>query len=105
MGFLDQLKSMFTSPVGAGDLMAAWLYVKCNKCGSPLAVRVDLRNEPSIDYESGGYVLNKEMMDSKCFALMHAQILFDAQHKVTSKTVENGTFITKEEYEEMTSTK
>jgi hypothetical protein len=102
MGFLDQLKSMFTPPAGGSDLMATWLYVKCNKCGSPLAVRVDLRNEPSVDYESGGYVLNKEMMDSKCFALMHAQILFDGRHTITSKTVENGTFITKEEYEALT---
>ena len=105
MGFLDQLKSMFMPSAGGGDLKATWLYVKCNKCGSPLAVRVDLRNEPSVDYESGGYVLNKEMMDSKCFALMHAQILFDGQHKITSKTVENGTFITQEQYKEMTNAK
>ena len=105
MGFLDQLKSIFTAPANAGDPMATWLYVKCARCGAPLAVRVDLRNEPSIDYESRGFVLNKEMMDSKCFTLMHAQVRFDARHKIVEKTIEKGTFITKEEYEAMTNGK
>ena len=105
MGFLDQLKSFFSAPTNAGEPMVTWLYVKCAKCGSPLAVRVDLRNEPSIDYETGGYVLNKEMMDSKCFLLMRAQILFDTRRNVTGKTIENGVFITKEEYEETTNAK
>ena len=102
MGFIDQLKALFTPPAGNRDPMAAWLYVKCARCGSPLAVRVDLRNEPSIDYESGGYVLNKEMMDSKCFTLMHAQLQFDARHNIVGKTIDQGAFITKEEYDAMT---
>jgi hypothetical protein len=101
MGFLDQVKALFTPPAGGADSMATWLYVKCSRCGSPLAVRVDLRNEPSIDYESGGYVLNKEMMDSKCFTLMHAQLRFDSRRNIVEKRVEKGAFITKEEYDGM----
>ena len=98
MGFLDSIKSMF-APQSRGDAWAMWLYVRCKRCGTPLAVRVDLRNEPSPDYESGGYVLRKEMMDSKCFTLMRAEIQFDAQRKVTSQSIEQGEFITREEYE------
>ncbi len=104
MGFLDQLKSLF-NPQAAGDPNALWLYVKCSRCGTPLAVRVDLRNELSADYASGGYVLHKEMMDSKCFTLMHAEIRFDAQHKITEQKIEKGEFITREEYEAMTNGK
>ena len=98
MGFLDQLKSIF-SPQSSADPNALWLYVKCKRCGTSLAVRVDLRNELSADYESGGYVLHKEMMDSKCFTLMHAEIHFDVQRKITQRMVDQGEFITKEEYE------
>ncbi|MBI4786444.1 MAG: hypothetical protein HY782_05290 [Chloroflexi bacterium] len=98
MGLLDSIKSFF-APQGRSDDWAMWLYVRCKRCGAPLAVRVDLRNEPSSDYESGGYVLNKEMMDSKCFALMRATVHFDAQRKVVSQSIENGDFITAEEYE------
>jgi hypothetical protein len=102
MSFFDRVKSIFSSPPG-GDPNALWLYVRCARCGTPLAVRVDLRNEPSIDYENGGYVLHKEMMDNKCFMLMHAEIRFDSQRKVIERTLDKGAFITRTEFEATTS--
>ena len=99
MGFLDQLKSLFTPPTG--DPNALWLYVKCKRCGTPLAVRVNLANDLSADYDSGGYVLNKEMMDGKCFTLMTAEVRFDAGRKITERKLDKGEFITREEYEAM----
>jgi hypothetical protein len=99
MGLLDSLKSFFTAPAGAN---AMWLHVRCARCGTPLAVRVDLRNELSADYEQGGYVLHKEMMDSQCFALMRARVRFDDSRRMIEKTIENGEFITPEEYQRMT---
>lgn len=98
MSIFDNLKAIF-SPSAGGDSSALWLYVRCKRCGAPLAVRVDLRNEPSPDYDSGGYVLYKEMMDSKCFSLMRAKVLFDSQHHVTEQSIENGEFISRQEYE------
>lgn len=102
MSIFDRVKSMFASTPG-GDPNALWLYVRCTRCGTPLAVRVDLRNEPSIDYERGGYVLRKEMMDSKCFTLMRAQVRFDDKRNVLERTLEQGTFITRAEFEATTS--
>ena len=98
MSIFDNLKAIF-SPSGGSDSNVLWLYVHCKRCGAPLAVRVDLRNEPSPDYDSGGYVLRKEMMDSKCFSLMRAEVHFDTQHHVTEQSIENGEFISREEYE------
>ncbi len=103
MGFLDRVKSAFASP--GSDPNAMWLYVRCARCGTPLAVRVDLRNEPSIDYETGGYVLHKEMMDNKCFLLMHAEVRFDDKRNVIERKVDKGEFITAEEYQAMTNRK
>lgn len=100
MGFLDNLKSLFAP---SADLNALWLYVKCKRCGTPLAVRVDLRNELSADYEGNGYILHKEMMDSQCFALMHAEIRFDAKRNIVEQKIDQGEFIAKEEYAAMTS--
>lgn len=99
MGLLDSLKSLFTTPT---DPNALWLYVKCKRCGTPLAIRVDMRNELSADYESGGYVLSKEMMDSKCFTLMRAEIHFDAKRTIIEQKIAQGEFITQAEYETMT---
>jgi len=99
MDLLDQLKAFFAAP---SDPNALWLYVKCKHCGTPLAVRVDLRNELSADYDAGGYVLHKEMMDNKCFTLMRAEVHFDAQHQITEQKIDWGEFMTQENYQAMT---
>jgi hypothetical protein len=99
MGILDRVKQIF-GPTGDAEPNALWLYVRCARCGTPLSVRVDLRNELSADYEHGGYVLFKEMMDSKCFTLMRAEVHFDGSRKITKQSVDKGTVITKEEYEQ-----
>ena len=51
-----------------------------------------------MDYDQGGYVLFKEMMDDRCFALMRAEVHLDAQHHVTGQKIENGESISPEEY-------
>jgi len=99
MSLLDTLKSMFTPPP---DLMALWLYVKCKRCGAPVAVRVDLRNDPSLNDDSSGYILRKEIMDDQCFTLMRAEIAMDARRNIIEKKIDQGEFITEEEYLAMT---
>ncbi len=99
MSILDNIKTLIDPRGGSRDENALWLYVRCKQCGTPLAVRVDLRNEPSPDYERGGYVLRKEMMDDKCFTLMRAEVFFDAQHHIVEQTVDKGEFISRDEYE------
>jgi hypothetical protein len=100
MSFLDQFKSLFTRATPA-DPNALWLYVKCKRCSTPLAVRVDLRNELSADYENGGFLLTKEMMDNKCFTLMRAQVRFDARRNIVEQKLEQGDFLTQAEYDQL----
>ena len=99
---MSWLNKLFGKPGTTRD-DALWLYAQCNRCSAVLAVRIDRRNEVSVDYESGGYVLHKEMMDSKCFQLMRAEIHYNANMQVTSQVIENGKFITREEYEKISS--
>lgn len=104
MGFLNNLFGGGSGkPKGESEADALWLYVQCNKCGSPLAVRIDRRNEVTPDYEGGGAVLRKEMMDSKCFQLMYAELHFDSQGKVTEQSIERGKFLTRAEYDALKS--
>lgn len=101
MGFLDMLKSMFTP---SSDPMVLWLYVKCKRCGAPIAVRVDLRNDPSLNDDASGYVLVKEIMDNKCFLLMRAEVQFDAHRNVIEKKIDKGDWIDRAEYERLKNT-
>lgn len=86
------------------DNRALHLYIKCGRCGTPVHVRVDLQNDLAADYgdtEAEGYVLRKEVMDDRCFRLMLAEITFDPKRRETGRTVEGGTFITAEEWEQI----
>ncbi len=98
---MDWLSKLFkSSSSGREDNgKIIWLYVRCDRCGTPLAVRVNRANEASPDYESGGYYVRKEMMDNKCFQLMYAELRFDARGKETSRQIQRGKFITKAEYD------
>src|SRR5689334_23165244 len=82
----------------ASDANALWLYVQCNKCGAPVAIRVDTRNDISTDYETGGRYLRKEIMDSTCFQLMYADVRFDANGSIAEQSIQGGKFLTKEEF-------
>ena len=85
----------------SSDPNALWLYVQCNKCGAPVGIRVDTRNDISIDYETGGRYLRKEIMDSTCFKLMYADVKFTGDGKIAEKDIEGGKFLTKEEYDQL----
>jgi len=98
MNFFDKLKTLFAANAGAENYVM-WLYVKCKRCGTPVAVRVDLRNDPSLDDEGAGYILRKEIMDSQCYTLMHAELKFDASRKIIAQTIDKGEFLTREQYE------
>lgn len=103
MSFLDKLFSGGNPALPKGsnssDPNALWLYVQCNKCGAPVAIRVDTRNDISIDYETGGRFLRKEIMDSTCFQIMYADVRFDGGGKILEQSIERGKFLTKQEYE------
>jgi hypothetical protein len=60
-------------------------------------VRLDKRHDLS-QAEGGGYFVRKEIMDSKCFRLMTAEISFDPAYRVTQQALSGGRFVTAEEY-------
>jgi len=116
MGFLAKLKRFFASPPssagtassrgapssrgGTGDPDGLWFHFRCSRCGSPVRVRANRRNDLSRDEEGPGALLwRKDVMDNKCFQLMHAEIWLDASYDVVDSTVTGGQLITAEEYE------
>ena len=92
MGFLSKLLG---KPI---EDSALWLYVRCNKCGARARVRVSLANDLSM--EEDGYILRKEIMDNRCFHLMHAELRFDERRRVISRKLTGGEFISAEEWAE-----
>jgi len=100
MGLLGKLASLFGGQGGTGD-DAIHIYVECERCKARVHVRLDRRHDISVR-EEGGYYVRKEIMDSKCFRLMAAEITFDAAYRIQSQEVQGGRFISREEYEAAT---
>jgi hypothetical protein len=102
---MDFLRRLFGSSAKPSTDQALHLYVRCQRCGAPLHVRIDMRNDLAAEYGDDlieGYRLIKEMMDATCFRLMRAEILFDRNQREIERTIEGGEFITREEYERLT---
>lgn len=98
MDFFNRIKTTFAGGGNATPIL--WLYVQCERCGTPVAVRVNLYNDPSVDDE-GGYILRKAVMDNKCYRLMEAELHLDAGRHIKQQTIQGGKFISKQEYERL----
>ncbi|HSB72101.1 MAG TPA: hypothetical protein VLT62_22455, partial [Candidatus Methylomirabilis sp.] len=65
---------------------------------SKVHVRLDKRHDLSQG-EGAGHFVRKEIMDSKCFRLMTAEISFDGSYRVQTQELQGGRFITKAEFD------
>jgi len=98
MGLLEKLSSLFGAKGAGGGDDAVHIYVECERCKSKVHVRLDRRHDISR-LEDGGYYVRKEIMDSKCFRLMAAEITFDGAYRIQSQEVQGGRFLTQAEFE------
>lgn len=94
MGFLKKL-------FGGGekryeDTTGIYFYVR-SKRGAYVKVRADKQHD--LNRTDNGFQWHKTIVDSKYFTRMQAVVDFDNNYNVTHSALENGTFISAEEYE------
>jgi hypothetical protein len=97
----EKIRNLFAG-LGQADSTGIYFYVKCGKCGTPVKIRVDRRHDLLRDYERGGYVLHKEVMDGTCFQLFNFTVHFDDRYRIVDREIEGGEFITEDEYHSLT---
>jgi hypothetical protein len=98
VALLGRLLAFFSSKPFQEPEDAVHLYVECGRCASKVHVRLDKRHDLSQG-EEGGYFVRKEIMDSKCFRLMTAEIVFDGSFRIRSQDLSGGRFISQDEFE------
>lgn len=89
---------------GAPRDNAFYYYVRCDKCGETIRVRVDRSNDLAQDFEDGGdnpsgYTVTKGVVGKKCFRTINLTVKFDSARREVSRSIEGGEFITADEYE------
>jgi len=109
MGFLDSLKKLFSGG-GGGDRGERYhtVYLRCQRCGEPLALRIDLSNDLSPEWNqssAGGsdypdyYSTHKTVIGSgRCYAPIEVDLVFSKQKQVESQQAQGGTILSEEEY-------
>lgn len=107
MGFFKRIKdAIFGSAEGEiRDPDGIYLYIKCSRCGAPVRIRADKRHDLQRDYDTGEFVLNKEIMDGTCFNLIYATVRFSPSYQIVDQEIQGGEFITWEEYQALAAPK
>ncbi len=93
MSFLNRLKSAFTSPGGNRN---HWVHVRCARCGEVITARIDLMNDLSVDYDTGGYWTRKVLIGqgaARCFQPIEITLTFDEKKRLIDRTISGGEFL------------
>ncbi|RMH00370.1 MAG: hypothetical protein D6706_04030 [Chloroflexi bacterium] len=97
---MNFLKKLFPQKNNTpADPNGIYFYVQCNNCGRRLRLRADKQHDLNHDYEQGGYVWHKTIVDDRCFRPMRAVVHLNQRYEITNYTLEGGQFITQSEYE------
>lgn len=101
MGILKKFFSKIEKKFEEENIM--YLYIKCNKCGENIKVRITKSTDLLYNYnEPQGevrYTLRKEILGSKCPNLIYAFAKFGKNKNMLSLSIKGGTSITQEEFE------
>jgi hypothetical protein len=86
---------------------ALWLYVRCNRCGEAIQVRVDRRYDLASEWRDPGesgpaYSMHKDIVGTSCFQRISVDVGFDSSFQIVEQRIHGGAFLTEEAYRHMT---
>jgi hypothetical protein len=94
---MDILKKIFSGASPSKPEKRYYTFsVKCLRCGEIIEGRVDLDNDPSVEYEGDGEVFyaRKVLMGSgRCFQRVEATFKFTKARTLTEQQVTGGEFV------------
>lgn len=98
MGLFDKIKDFLTP---SSDSKIVKLYVKDKKCGNKM--RVVLRKGYDIqriynDEVEGEHKIHKVIVCDKCYSNIVIDVTFDKNYNIINQSIENGEFLTEEQY-------
>lgn len=101
MGFWQKLFARGPQVPQDETAEALFMYSQCSKCQEKFRNRIDKQHDLLQNYAETGpaYTAHKEIIGSRCRQTLLVELEFDAQRRLTEKSIRNGKFITREEFE------
>lgn len=100
MSFLSRL---FGRPASSANGNVIWLYVRCERCGEKIRVRINRNTDAQQEYDEGGrpthYLLRKEILGNRCPTLMSVEMQLDNAGRITEQHPDRCLIISEQEYD------
>ena len=101
MCFLARLFGRGGASADTGNIL--WLYVRCDRCGEKIRVRINRNTDAQQEYDESGrpshYLLRKEILGNRCPALMSVAMQLDKAGRVVEHHAERCMVIDEREFE------
>lgn len=82
----------------AGDV-GLYYYVKCDRCGEIIRVRVNPMNEMSQSDDEQGFFVRKLITGNRCYTRIEAVFEYDRNRRLKDTTITGGTLSNEEAYQ------
>lgn len=97
MSLLDRISRLFKPRPQRFESTFHHFTVRCNRCGELIEGKINVYNDPSVEYSEGGkptYFCRKVLMGAgHCYQQIDVTFRFDAAKKVIERTVSGGEFV------------
>jgi hypothetical protein len=98
MGFLDSLKKIFSS-AGQPPDKGHYFYVKLDKSGEIVRLRLDPQHDLAPQYGKGTYVSRKAIIGPETLARADAVFTFDENRQFVEADISGGSLTDEKAYE------
>jgi hypothetical protein len=99
MNFLRKLVGLFAGgPSVSGDV-GLYYYVKCDRCGEVIRVRINPMNDLSQTDDGQGYFVRKVIVGTHCYNRIEAEFSYTSNRKLNDTTLSGGKLVDAEAYE------
>src|SRR5438094_4715101 len=99
MQLLRQLGNLLTGKAYATDDVGYYYYVRCNRCGEVIRVRINPMNDLSAPDDGEGLFTRKVIVGQRCYNRIEAEFHYDSKRKLINSDITGGTLTDKEAYE------
>ena len=99
MNFLRKINDFLMPPnAGPDGDIGLYYYVRCNRCGEVIKVRVNPHNDLSIENDVMRFV-HKTIVGQNCYSRIEAEFQYDSRRRLNNVEIEGGAQVTKAEYD------
>lgn len=97
---MEFLKKLFGGGRSASEESNATIYyIKGKKCGAITRLRIDMRNDLSLD-DNDNYYVRKVAVDNQCYGQVEIELWFDSNRREINRQINGGELVSKEEWEQ-----